>query len=364
MDIHSKNNYPGEDIINNDSHFTMQINPKPKPTTYFTPAWYSFYIFICPLFKFSNIPLTSSGSHEAPFGIIAHGKRIFPAYFVHKSRIHYGFQIIAPRQETLDLQIKLSLRPLLSIGKYHRYELVQILLFNNKGTLKPLDVKTLIIYHAPNLYRIHNALDKYRPEVVHPLPHFQSPIHSYGFTENRLRGLQHPELITIGNLDQLLIGQPLNYAHHIIPIPKDFFQFTPQLSFPATKYLQKLYETESSHWFAEPLPAILYGELLLSKKGRDQYLVRTRPTFIAHKTTQTSNKTFDSTTQTSEDVESVTNQSQNLERDAELKAILDDLMESYCPFSPDNHLTIKVAINTISITLKEKSNLHCRRIFV
>ena len=344
MDIHSKNNYPGEDIIHNDSHFTMRINPQPKPTTYVTQAWFSFYIFMCPLFKFSNIPLTSSGSHEAPFGILAYGKRIFPAYFIHKGRIHYGFQIMTTKHETLDLQLKLSLRPLLSIGKYHRYELVQMLLFNNKGTLKPLDVKTLVIYHTPTLFRIHNGLDKYRPEIFHPIPYFQSPIHSYGFTENRIRGLQHPELITIGSLEQLLVGEPFDYAHQIFPLPHEFFQFLPQLSFPATKYLRKSYQTESSHWFAEPLPAVLYGELLLSRKGRDQYVATTHSLLTTHKITQTSTETIDSATQTIEDYAEINkNQFQNLEHDAELKALLDELMDTYCPFSPEIHHTVQVA---------------------
>ena len=159
--------------------------------------------------------------------------------------------------QPIDLKVKVTLRPLLTIGKQHRFELTQLIMFSDIGSFKPLDVKTVIIYHPPHITSVSNKLDEGRPQISFPYPYHHSPnIYSL---DPEPQGPQLPTYKIVGNLEYLFLGASNNYYHQSIQITSKLLKFKPQISYVATQYLCMLHESEYSHWFDEHLLAIIYN---------------------------------------------------------------------------------------------------------
>ncbi len=75
----------------------------------------------------------------------------------------------------MEILVRLAVRTPQYLKQKYRYELAQILLFDNTGSFFPLDVKTIVIYHNPNDLVIINTSEPSRPQIMNPLFYLQYP---------------------------------------------------------------------------------------------------------------------------------------------------------------------------------------------
>ena len=140
MEIKAKHYHPGEEIVSNNLCFSLKVNPTPYDMScHKRKNNCIFYLFLCPCFKNTDIPLTAENPNEAPFQISTNIKRIkvnriYPAYFIYKGQAHFWYQLKFSQMQPIDLKVKVTLRPLLTIGKQHRFELTQLIMFSDIGS--------------------------------------------------------------------------------------------------------------------------------------------------------------------------------------------------------------------------------------
>ena len=259
MEISSKNEHPGEEILLNNATFTMKINPTPYEINHkirFPNC--TIYLFLCPLFATSLVPLTSSNDNEAPFAILPNPAKICPAFMIYQGTPHFGFRISSTRASTIELQVRITLRPLVSAEIRNKFEVAQFLLFCNMGNMKPLDVRTIVIHHRDLCLTVLNLRDKQRPTLPLPLPYYQSPTpYTILATTPSPKNITPEITIAIGSPTHLFIGDETGPFFQLYSVTPQLFHFHPQLSFPAMRYLIACHENGLQDWFDETLCLIL-----------------------------------------------------------------------------------------------------------
>jgi len=306
MEIHSQNDHPGEEMLDNREQFLIRIKTQPFQNNIRRKRIKSYiYLFICPIFPLSNEPLASLPELTAPFCFETIYCQYKPAYLVHKGRIHLGIQVQRILNE-IDILIRLAVRAPQEINQNFRFEPAQILLFDNSGSFIPIDVKTIVIYHNPSDFAVINTGDIERPCLSAPLPYYHSPCTQELSTP--LAPVQTPTLITIGDTDNLFTGLYDSICLQQTPILDDILAFNPQISHTVKIYLLPFLNKES--WLSPDLITILNFEL-------HKHIPRGVTCG-----TQTNLTKTDACTQTDN------------KEDAELKAILDDLFSPLPPSPP------------------------------
>jgi len=175
MEIHSQNEHPGEEVLDNREQFLIRIKTQPFANNIRRKRIKSYiYLFISPIFLLSEEPLASLPDQTAPFCLESLFCKNKPAYLVHKGKIHLGVQVQRIQNE-IDVLIRLAVRALQEINQNFRFELAQILLFDNSVSFIPIDVKAIIIYHNPSDLAVLNTGDIERPPIRAPLPYYHSP---------------------------------------------------------------------------------------------------------------------------------------------------------------------------------------------
>ena len=262
----------------NDSIFSLTINPTDNYCQTIKKTNNIIYLFLCPHFANSEVPLRAQNPQKAPFQILPQVKKIYPAYFIYKGQIHFGYQINSSQKRVTSFKVKLTLRPLSTIGKKHRFESAQFIMFDNTRSFRPLDVKTVVIYHPPHIISVINKLDEERPQISQPIPYHHSP-NIYPICHNP-QCPQLPLSKTIGDHEHLFFGASDSHYHHIIQITSKLLQFKPQLSFVATQYLCTLNEGGYSNWFDKHLLAIIYDEPLQGIQGKKDIILPISTNFV------------------------------------------------------------------------------------
>ena len=311
----------------NDSIFSLTINPTDNYCQTIKKTNNIIYLFLCPHFANSEVPLRAQNPQKAPFQILPQVKKIYPAYFIYKGQIHFGYQINSSQKRAINFKVKVTLRPLSTIGKKHRFELAQFIMFDNTGSFRPLDVKTVIIYHPPHLTSVSNKLDEERPPLSQPIPYHHSP-NIYPIYHNP-QGPQLPLSKTIGDHEHLFLGASDSHCHQIIQITSKLLQFKPQLSFVATQYLCTLYEEGYSNWFDKHLLAIIYDEPLQNVHGKKDIILPISTSFVPTKTQTVFNKK-DKAVQT----DMATAKEIILKSPIYTDTFLDDLLQTFSYYQP------------------------------
>jgi len=275
MEIFSANQYPGEEIIENNSLFSIRVRNSKFQINY--PArdsTFVLFIFICPLFSSSNLnfyphrgeePLHSSNCRRAPFFILPNEHLIKPAYFVRKRRVYFGYQVIAATSEPVHLTLKLTIRPLRIQPQLPRAELAQLLLFNSSGSIEPVIAKTIVVIHPKNVTSVKNYRDK-RTLVPFPLPFMQSP----SLYRHRLdQGINswYALKIAIGNMDTLFHGRYDSLPDRFYPTPSFSFNVMPQLSHSTLTYLVSQFEKGDNLVFEKGITGFLSEFRVLKEIG-------------------------------------------------------------------------------------------------
>jgi hypothetical protein len=275
MEIFSANQYPGEEIIENNSLFSIRVRNAKFQVSY--PARDSslvLFIFICPLFSSSNLnfypqrgeePLHSSNCRRAPFFILPSEHLIKPAYFVRKRRVYFGYQVIAATSEPIHLTLKLTIRPLRIQQQLPRVELAQILLFNSSGSIEPVIAKTIVVIHPKNITSVRNYRDRCTL-VPFPLPFIQFPsLYRHRFDQ----GINswYALYISIGNMDTLFHGRFDLLPNRFYPTPSFSFNIMPQLSHSTMTYLVSKFEKGDNFLFEKGITGFLSEFKVLKEMG-------------------------------------------------------------------------------------------------
>lgn len=313
LEVHSQNELPGSDILSNREQFRLKIET--PPTNKFRRKKRSptcFYLFICPIFLHSSDPLTSLPKTSAPFCIESLFLKIKPAYLVYKGEVHLGIQLQKMPRE-LDILVRLAVRTPKSIDQSYRYELAQILLFDNSGSLAPADVKTIVISHDPKDLAVINTGDVPRAPITTPLPYFQSP-QLQNLDEDPLEPSTNPTMINLGDMDNVYAGLHDFLPFRQAPILGELYAFPPLISYPAKLYFAPLFPNKN-YWFSPHFIATLMNDTT-------RFLHSLPLVYYNTQSTQTDTITNDATSQT------------EIEEDSELNAILDDLLSTLPPSPP------------------------------
>ncbi len=248
MEIHSQNDHPGDEILDNQEQFLLRLKSQPLNVSMRKQRIKSYlYIFICPFFLFDDEPLSSLPNSTAPFCMESLYHKTWPAYLIFKGKVHLGVQILRTHHE-VDVLLRLAIRTPRCANQSFRYEMAQVLLFDNSGSFKPLDIKTIIIHHDFNALVVLNTGEAIRPPLVMPLPYFQSPMPQE--IVNPREPAVSPSLITVGNSDFLYIGTCGSLPIHHTSVLNDFLTFLPQISHTAKIYLTPLLQPTPKYWFS------------------------------------------------------------------------------------------------------------------
>ncbi len=313
LELRSQNEHPGNDILSNRDQFKIKIET-PLSTKFDRKKCRASYIylFICPIFGYNDAPFTTLPITAAPFCVETPFLKTKPAYMVYKGKVHLGIQIQKIPME-IDILIRLAVRTPQYLQQRYRYELAQIILFDNTGSFVPLNVKTIVIYHNPKDLVIINTGEPPRPQLMYPLPYFQSPLLQIsGETDP----IVNPTIIKLGDPNYIYSGLHDFFPYQKSSIIGEYFAFPPQLSYPAKAHLFALLQTDTDYWFKDSLVQMLASnpEKFLHSMQETQYTTQGTQT-----NTPTQTTTIDAVCQT-----------ENKE-EAELQAILDDLFSTLPP---------------------------------
>ena len=309
MEFSSNNPHPGDDVLENGQAFILKVNPTPYDTTYpIKPGIFTFYLFLCPLFHYNLDPLTPPSGNEAPFHIHTKLTTYRSAYLIYKGKMHFGFKIQVNSRAILELKIKLKLRKLIPPK---RFELAQFFLFSIKGNFKPMDVRTVVIYHDPRVYLSFPTAD-IRPSLPYPLPYYQSPYTYPPYYRISSQNTVNVPLLGIGDTEYLMIGYPTAQCHKVKQIIGDLLNFPIQISFPARKYLLQGYKSDKSPWLDEPVINTIFTHKPITALD-----TKTQTIFPTFKIIQSQMAQKSKETQTDE------------QTDPDLTAIINDLITSY-----------------------------------
>ena len=260
MEIQSQNEHPGEDVVVNNSLFTIRFNPTPFNTTNTDRSVINcaLFLFICPVFLHSYTPLASFNPTKAPFSLHSKYLKFKPAYFVYKGEVHFGYQVYLHRWAPVKLKVQLCIKSPSSSNNVNHFELAQLMVFDNEGDLRPIDVRTIVIFHPTQIENPIEPDDPHRIPLRYPLPYYQSP-QLYTNVRINARKIYHSTNLTIGSETHLLTGLPDTACTEIRSITGETLGFVPQISHPAKRYLLHCYRIDFQT-IEEKLLFVLLGQ--------------------------------------------------------------------------------------------------------
>jgi len=312
MDIKTPNEFPGEEILVNNSTFSASIETLPFKISYMLQYNHCvLYLFLCPIFMLpldnpnilpEEAPLTSSNPRRAPFFILPGNYQTLPVYLVHKGVAHYGFQILYQGKNPLRINIKLTVKPKTPSGNLARLELAQLLVFKHDGKMDPHVIKTIVIMHPPNVHSVRNFRDR-RPNLVSPLPYIQSPV-PYRYRLNLFAENRYRQLVSFGDLETIYFGKYRSGWDEAYSIPLWTFDLPPRLPPNVINFLIRQY---------------IAGDAFVFTKNLLSYILKTEPHAITLQNQSTQTEQAD-TTEVGLQTDSFPGE------EAELDSILADLM--------------------------------------
>ena len=335
MEIQSQNEHPGDDIVVNNSRFSLKFNPTPFDTTSTDNAVINccIFIFLCPVFLHSSSPFLSVDPNKAPFFIQSSHLKFKPAFFVYKGQVHLGYQVFLHRWAHIKLKIQLCIAQPSSSNSDPQFGLAQLFLFNNDGDFRPIDVRTIIIFYPAQIETVIKPDDPYRVPLRYPLPFYQSP-QLYFETRFNMRKMINSTLLTIGTENHLLTGIPETPCNQVRSITGETLGILPQISHPAKRYLLHCLEV---NWLTIDvhLKLLLLGQTKFNENtDAHTILPPCCATFKYSKQTQTEILSNDASTQSCDTMSANHVQTQTMiphDDDPDqktLEAILNDLLEN------------------------------------